>query len=327
MSTAIQTTKPTGLSAWVANEDVRGKFAAMLGDTIPVDQFVSHMMTAFQDANVVRCSDISKYQAIHECAVLSLLPTLGQVSLIPYGDELKAMPQWQGYKAVMERHPLIEEVMGVLVHVDDMVSYCNGELYHEYDPLDAAREIKSAADIRGGYCRIIYTTGRPPKYHFTTVAHIVKAQGCAKTQNVWTKWYEQMAMKTLYRDCYARRAVPIDPLVGERLKQITKFDDINLGNNPDRVPDAAQPRPLTTADIMGTMEPEQEPPSAGPEMPLHEEYIVNISEITRTDDLDQLDHTVDISTELSADKKEIVLAAIKKRKAYLTRGERSNTPT
>ena len=77
MGTNLQSAQGKGLTAWVADEDVQAKFEQMLGDTIPVGQFVTHMMTAFQDDKVVSCSDKSKYQAIHECAILSLLPTLG----------------------------------------------------------------------------------------------------------------------------------------------------------------------------------------------------------------------------------------------------------
>jgi len=181
------------------------------------------------------------------------------VILIPYKDTLKAMPTWQGYKAVMERHPKIVEVSAALVHNTDSFSFGTSGCQHEYDPFDPARDIKSAKDIRGGYCTIIYANGRPPKYHFTPVRHMEKARQCAKTQNVWTKWYEQMALKTCYRDCYARRAVPVDPLVGERMERLTKADDINLGNDPNRV--VSTPR-LSVAEVIGSTTSE---PYAGPE--------------------------------------------------------------
>ncbi len=329
MSTELQTQPAKGLAAWVADTEVRGRFAAMLGETIPVDQFVTHMLTALQNSKIAGCSDKSKYKAIHECAVLSLLPTLDQVVLIPFGAELKAMPTWQGYKAVMERHPDIAEVAGTLVHIDDTFTFRNGSLVHEYDPLGNDREIKSVADIRGGYCTILFTNGRPPKYHFTKARYIQKAQACAQTQDIWNKWYEQMALKTLYRDCYARRAVPVDPLVGERLRQIMRQDDVNLGNDPSRLPDDnPKPPPLTTADIMGTTEPEppaEEPVSKSAEISLCEEYLLNIGMMEKDDDLTQTKEIVNSSTELNDAEKEIVLTRIKRREAILSRGERSNT--
>jgi len=295
MSTALAPKQQGGgLSTWVADPAVVGRLQASLGDVMPADQFVAHMLTAFQDPKVARCIDKSKYTAIHECAAMALLPTLDQVRLIPYVNracprcgetarkdsgpngacrcqkckvdftpslELNAMPQWQGYKALMERHPDILEVQGVLVHVRDEVAVENGEPRHSFDPFDPEREIKSVADIRGGYCKILYRNGRPPKYHFTTARQVAKAQQCAQTQNIWNKWYEQMALKTLYRDCYARRAVPIDPLVGARLQRTLKADDLSLGNDPGRVQPVA-PR-VSVDDLLG----KSQPPEPGPESP------------------------------------------------------------
>ena len=236
MSTALQEhSRATGLTAWIDNPKAHARIDAAVGDVMETDQFIAHMLTAFQSPEVRGCTDQSKFTALHECAALGLLPTLNQVKLIPYKDQLKAMPQWQGYKALMERHPSILEVSGCLVHVADKFAFENGEPRHTYDPFDASRDIKNGKDIKGGYCKIVYSDGRPPKYHMVTVRQIEKARGCAQTQNVWGKWYEQMALKTLYRDCYARRAVPIDPLVYSRLQKVLKLDDINMGNDPLRI--------------------------------------------------------------------------------------------
>ena len=345
MSTELQTTQRTGgLTAWLRDDEVRGKFAAMLGNTIPVDQFTSHMLTAFQDPKVIQCSDKSKYKAIHECAVLSLLPTLGQVIMIPYGDELKAMPTWQGYKAVMERHPDVLEVIGTLVHVRDSFQYHNEELQHDFDPLDSGREFNSVDDLRGGYCTIFYTNGRRPKRHFTTAKQIGKAKKCAKTQNVWNKWYEQMAIKTLYRDCYARRAVPVDPLVGEKLHKMSEIDDAALGNDPNRVaddrPQARQlAKPLTTDDIMDApkSEPQLQPPEPTTE-PVSEPSVAEadapsgmtpgdryLAYVEEADHEERLDWLLDaVEKELSPHDLEAVKAAIGKKREWLGRGERSN---
>ena len=234
MSTAIQTQKQprNPLAAWVNEDDTRRQIAAAVGDTLDAEQFASHMLVALNRPEFARCTNASKAMAVLECAALGLLPTAGQVVLIPYKDQLKAMPQWQGYKALMERHPSVLEVQAFLVHSSDAFGVIDGEVRHSYDPLDSNRTFGSTKDIRGGYTKIIYRDGRPPKYHFTTAEQIKKAQGCAQTQNVWKQWFEQMALKTLYRDCYARRAVPVDPLVASRLERVTAADDVILGNDP-----------------------------------------------------------------------------------------------
>jgi recombinational DNA repair protein RecT len=267
MSTEISTpAKQTGLVAWVSNPDAHARIAAAVGDVIDADTFIAHMMTAFQSPEIKHCTDQSKYTALHECAALGLLPTLNQVRLIPYKDQLKAMPQWQGFKALMERHPAILEVCGVLVHKKDTYKTENGEFIHNYDPFDETREFKSVADLVGGYCKIVYRDGRPPKYHMVTAKHIAKAQACAQTQNVWSKWYEQMALKTLYRDCYARRAVPIDPLVYGRLQAAIDIDDVQLGNSPLQIDSNAREIADTLTKKAEAKEPEKEAPREEPKL-------------------------------------------------------------
>lgn len=234
MSTAMQVRPNEGdkLSAWVARPEVKQQIMAAVGDTLDAEQFASHMLVALNRPEFAKCTNASKAMALLECAALGLLPTAGQVALIPYKGALKAMPQWQGYKAVMERHPSVLEVQAFLVHKSDAFGVENGDVRHSFDPLDPARTFDDIGDIRGGYCKIIYRDGRPPRFHFVTAAHIKKARGCAETQAIWKKWFEQMALKTLYRDCYARRAVPVDPLVAARMERITAADDVILGNDP-----------------------------------------------------------------------------------------------
>jgi recombinational DNA repair protein RecT len=264
VSTALQPTaeKPKSLRAWVQTDDARREIADAVGDIMPADQFIAHMLVAFQDEKVRACSDKSKFRAMKECAALGLLPTLGQVVLIPYKSEVKAMPQWQGYKALMERHPDILEVIGELVHTGDAFVMQEGSLQHSYDPFLEARQFKTSKDVRGGYCKIVYRDGRPPKYHMVRRSTIEQAQACAQTQNIWKKWYYEMALKTVYRNAYARRAVPIDPLVNARLERAINLDDLNLGNDPARITSEASEEHIEQARAARTAEePPYDPPT------------------------------------------------------------------
>lgn len=257
MSNALQTTEDQSkrLSDWVVTEDANSKIAKAVGDVMPADQFIAHMLVAFEDEEVRHCTIGSKCRALMECAALGLLPTLGQVALIAYEIknsgfyEVKCLPQWQGYKAVMERVPVILEVEAALVHNDDDFDYTNGKVYHTFDPFDEKRTFATSADLRGGYLKIIYRDGRPPKYHFVNREKIQKAQNCAKTQKIWRAWYQEMATKTLYRDGYARRAVPIDPIANASLEAIVRADDVNLGNDSLRVADH-RPAPTTVKELL-----------------------------------------------------------------------------
>ena len=134
----------------------------------------------------------------------------------------------------MERHPSILELTPYLVHKKDSYSFHNGAMVHEYDPFDDSRSIETFSDIAGGYVKIEYVDGRPPKYFTATAKYIQKCAGCAQTQNVWKKWFEQQALKTVIRACYARRAVPIDPFADKALKLLTEREDAIMGNDPNR---------------------------------------------------------------------------------------------
>lgn len=241
MSTALtETPKATGLRGWMARPEIYDQLVAAVGDAMDPDQFIAHAMVSLQASEFQNCTDESKFRAMHEMCALAVLPVTGQVALIVRGkppkvQKVSVMTQWQGYKAIMERHPAVLEISAYLVHVADSFLFENGDLQHIYDPFDPARKIEGPGDLKGGYCKITYTDGRPPKYHTVTIAHITKCRGCAKTQDIWTPWYEQMAMKTLYRDCYARRAAPVDPLVATRMEKMLKIEDVNMGNDPMRV--------------------------------------------------------------------------------------------
>ncbi len=259
-----------GLSSWIENDRVVDRIASALGDIMDAKMFLMHMMSEFQVTPEIRaCTDLSKYRAMMKCAVMGVLPTADQVSLVPYENkkegtiECEATIQWQGLKAIMERHPAILEICVELVHIGDQFACENGVIQHSYNPFDDKRNINTAADIVGGYARIIYTDGRPPKYHTMPVKEISKNQACAKTQRVWVRWYKQMAMKTVYRDCYSRRAIPVDPVASARLEQVLKIEDAQLGNDPMRVPEHKEQSGL---DDVGALfgpadkpEPESEP--------------------------------------------------------------------
>jgi hypothetical protein len=105
--------------------------------------------------------------------------------------------------------------------------------------------------------------------HFVPATEIEKAQKCAQTQSIWKQWWYQMALKTLYRNAYSRRAVPIDPLAQAALQRVVDHDDMVIGNDPRRVdygpsPMAPVVRNLRSMAPLPALEhdepPEQSPP-------------------------------------------------------------------
>jgi hypothetical protein len=174
------------------------------------------------------------------------------------------MPQWQGYKAVMERNPTVLDIQAVIVHKNDTFAIHDGQILHEFDPFDENRIIGGIGDIKGGYCKITYRDGRPTKYHIVSAAHIDKCRKCAQTQDVWKSWPEQMILKTIYRDTFARQAVSVDPLVNARIQKIIAIDDAAMGNDPGRVRIERSETTLRLEQQLTGKQPEQDTIDATP---------------------------------------------------------------
>jgi hypothetical protein len=120
-------------------------------------------------------------------------------------------------------------------------------LRHNYNPL--THVAKSIDDVQGGYLRVTYRDGRDPKWHFVTGDYIDRCMRCSESWKgrekaiknkanwipncPWTDgWFEQMAFKTVLRSAYARRVVPIDPMIAGRVEAFLKQEDSLLGNDP-----------------------------------------------------------------------------------------------
>lgn len=237
------------LMAAPANRD---RISAALGDLANADTFLAQIAIAISsDPDLTACTIKSKMDAAHTCATLGLFPSLQHVALIPRKMfkgteherlEIDVMPQWQGYKALLERVPEVLEVMPVLVHTTDQFATAGDGpdmqvVEHKYNPFDANRSFENAKSLAGGYAVITYRDGRPKKYHFVTTAYIEKCRGCAETQAVWNKWYGPQARKTVLRSTWSARIINVDPLVSGRMTAVTKADDSILGNDPRMVID------------------------------------------------------------------------------------------
>lgn len=246
--TNVATDKEQKISNWVRMPEVQNRILSALNESIKPEYFFAQIEISFQDPEVQKCTARSQYEALHRCAAMGLLPSLDHVALIPRKNgqyfELDVMPEWRGYKAIMERHPLVFTVDAQLVHINDEYAFEGGILKHTFDPFAADRVIRSVKDIKGGYAVITWKDGRPPKYHFCTADYIDKCMGCAQTKNVWSKWFEQQARKTLYNSCYRANHIPVDPAVEAHMGTVITVDNEYLGNDPNRVPSSGAPAAL-----------------------------------------------------------------------------------
>lgn len=237
----------TALSTWLGKGEIRDRISKALGKAFDADFFLEQILIAMNAPNLAGCSEESKFKATHVCAALGMLPSMQHVALIPRKnkgiDEVTVMPQWQGLSALMLRHPEVKRISHSLVHPTDDFEFdgtTQSVTLHQYDPFDDRRQFKAMSDVRGGYLTVHFRDARPPIYHMVSAATIAKARKCAQADNIWTNWFEEQCIKTLYRNGFARRVVPIDPMINQmQLQAAIQQEDAVLGNDPERVTETA----------------------------------------------------------------------------------------
>lgn len=237
MSTDLAEVQQGGkLTEWLFTPENVSRFDRLLGDVIGGQDYLTRVMVPFMNADIRACTVASQLESIHKCATLALFPDLQHVALIPRKQGqvtiCTMMIQWQGYKTLFERSPDVLEASATLVHVGDEFGITDGRIDHRYNPLSPQREFLKGDDLQGGYLTITFRNNRPQKYHFVTSAYVERCRRAAQTQGVWNQWYEQMALKTVYRSAWSRRIINFDPILQKRLMEAGELDDDTLGSDP-----------------------------------------------------------------------------------------------
>lgn len=230
---------------WMAQPTMSASLAAALGGYMTVETFAAQCYIAAQDPKLAACSAEGLFRSFLECAQMGLLPGAHHkhVAMVPRNGVITVTPQWQGLKFLMERQPGIERVQPYLVHVTDEFEADRDTVrVHKFDPFnparifehpDTAKAAKREWGLRGGYAEITFSSGEI-RHHFVPAAKIEKNRACAKTQDFWLRWPEEMLMKTILRDVFAKRVIPIDPQLEARLGAADAAENKALGNDGAR---------------------------------------------------------------------------------------------
>jgi recombinational DNA repair protein RecT len=230
---------------WMAQPTMSASLSAALGGYMTVEVFAAQCYIAAQDPKLATCSAESLFRGFLEVAQMGLLPGAHQkhVAMVPRNGIITVTPQWQGLVFLMTRQPGVARVKPYLVHVtDDFEADRDTVRVHKFDPFNPARifEHPDTAKaggrewgLRGGYVEITMDTGEVI-HHFVPAAKIEKNRACAKTQDFWLKWPEEMILKTCLRDVFAKRVIPIDPQLASHIGAVEDADNRALGNDPSR---------------------------------------------------------------------------------------------
>jgi len=201
---------PVTINDYMARNGWRERVNGALMGVMPCEAFNAGCLAALSDPKLRECSAESLGRAFLEVAGLGLMPgPHNLVSLIARGDQVSVMLGWRGIAVLFSRLPHVADVSAALVHVDDPWDMVGDQVIHQPSPLD--REVTSAENCRGGYLRIQYSDGRRDKYHVTSVRKIMENRSTAGNSKAWRDYFAPMALKTVYRDAWARGAVAFEP--------------------------------------------------------------------------------------------------------------------
>lgn len=188
---------------------------------VTLAEFQASALQAATDPALSQCSPVSLFMSIIKVAELGLLPgsTAKHVALIPRAGSIDVQPMFRGYLYLMRKIPGVANVECVLVHDTDTLVYDHESrqvVRHEYpaDPFSRGfypptKSGLQGTGLRGGYCRFIFADGTVRDL-LCPGEHIIKAMGAAKTKNVWSQWFELMALKTVANYACARLPTFLD---------------------------------------------------------------------------------------------------------------------
>jgi recombinational DNA repair protein RecT len=246
------------IRGWLSNPETKAKLDQALMGWLPGDAFAEQCLMVARDPKLSRCTADSLLAAFLQCAQLGLMPGAQKVvQLIARGQSVDVMITARGFKTLMERLPDVRRITAVLVHSLDEWNGADpitGRPLHVFDPLKRGRSFSGPDDLLGGYVHAFFVDGAEA-WHYVSAEEIDACRRCAKSQTVWQKWFRAMALKTLYRQAWARMFLPMGTGTAaalavqaadtaDRLAMREHYD-----HDADRVQVAPAARALTYDDI------------------------------------------------------------------------------
>ena len=167
MGSEIEQTRPasTTVRSWLDNDRTREMLRDALAGWMDPATFAAQCYLAARDPKLAGCSAESMFAAFLRCAEMGLLPSTHHrhVALIPRkvrdrngrdtGEiAIDPMPQWQGFKALFEREPEVQQTRAVLVHTRDVFA-----IGVDGVPVQGNRDARCTDDepVRGAIAQVI----------------------------------------------------------------------------------------------------------------------------------------------------------------------------
>jgi phage RecT family recombinase len=192
-------------------------------DKIGYEKYVASIFNKIKStSDLQKCDAQSILTSIHNAKILGLEIDARQLcSLIPYAGKCTLQVEYKGYLYKMARYYKDFDYKISLIFKEDEF-----EVWSEGDNDCYKHKLKNPlaanANIAGVYFYYTYTVGghKVSKIEYANVEQIKKAMEAAKTKNVWTNWFGEMAKKFIIKRACKSKSSSIPDLA-----KLDEFDN------------------------------------------------------------------------------------------------------
>lgn len=228
MSEIATRTPQQKLVARVGGEDFKREVARALPENISPDRFVRITVTMLlQSPEIAECDPDSIFRALLRCAADGLLPDGREAAIGPFKNnktgkkEATYLPMIGGLRQKLAQFGWSLRTRVVYEH--DEFSYEYGldqHLTHRPPPPGTERGKRIAA-----YAVASHRDGRK-EFTVMSAAEVEKVRALAKTEQVWSKWPDQMWEKSAGHQL--ADDVPLDSAEKDAIRRLIKADELAL---------------------------------------------------------------------------------------------------
>jgi len=168
----------------------------MLIGKVPPEFFIRTALIAMHtESKLLECNSLSLLGVLFQIAQIQLLPggITGESWAIPYKTIAQLQVGYKGYVAKAQEHSA--RIRARLIYKGDKFSISDSLDGVKYELSIDPNSEHNPGDITHALAVIEHPDGYKD-LEIMTRAELDRRRGSAQTQNVWSKWYDRMALKT-----------------------------------------------------------------------------------------------------------------------------------
>ena len=211
MNNTLQTRENLPIVDQVISSAFKRELKAALPDGVNIQRYAQGVKTTLLMANGAfdKCTPMSILKCVLTAAQLDLeVDAKGHAYLIPFGNTCQLIPGFKGYLKKIQENSIVGNIMTQVVYNGDKFEVKAGtspEIIHNMNV--EAHSTRSQDQIIFVYAVLNYKSGLKD-FEVMSRSEIEEIRLTAKTQNIWSKYFGEMARKTVVRRFAKRLQLP-----------------------------------------------------------------------------------------------------------------------